>query len=83
MFRCRNSALSGRRVDHIFRQLGSAATVVSRALSFRPVIFIGLISYSLYLYWPPLVFTDVSIERQSWQVRVALVSASVVPAILS
>ncbi len=37
-------------------------TFVSKILSFQPIVFIGLISYSLYLWhWPILVFTNYSI----------------------
>ncbi|WP_423142543.1 acyltransferase family protein [Parablastomonas sp. CN1-191] len=41
---------------------GRQATFVSRLLSFGPVRFVGLISYSLYLvHWPVIVF-----QRTSW-----------------
>ena len=65
---------------------GSAKpTLVGRALSLRPVVFIGLISYSLYLWhWPFLVFSKYgSIEPQNRWLCVGALAASFVPAILS
>jgi hypothetical protein len=58
-------------------------TFVSRMLTFKPVVFIGLISYSLYLWhWPVLVFSKyASSEAQSWEIRVALLVASFLLAI--
>lgn len=51
---CLGAALliwSNRRAD------GSPPTVIGRLLSVRPLVFIGLISYSLYLWhWPLLAF---------------------------
>lgn len=39
----------------------SGTSAVGKALSFRPIVFVGLISYSLYLWhWPIIVFQRVA-----------------------
>ena len=64
---------------------GCCGTLVGRFLSLRPIVFLGLISYSLYLWhWPVLVFA------RQWRGEVlpaheagGLVALSVVLAVLS
>lgn len=64
-------------------------TLVGRALAARPIVFIGLISYSLYLWhWPILVFSKYTITGDTggtlnWEFRITLLVASVAMAILS
>jgi len=64
---------------------GSKLSLVGRILAFKPVVFIGLISYSLYLWhWPLLVFPGyLSRDALSAGFRIALLAISVVLAILS
>ncbi len=64
---------------------GARATATSRLLAWPPVVWIGLISYSLYLWhWPLLVFARyASKDPLSWPCRLGLLAASVVLAALS
>jgi hypothetical protein len=60
-------------------------TLMGRLLSFKPVAFIGLVSYSLYLWhWPLLVFDKypAGIEPGPWE-RAAVLAVSFVLATLS
>jgi hypothetical protein len=60
-------------------------TVLGRMLSLRPVVFIGLISYSLYLWhWPLLVFARYFVLRDLfvWE-KAAFILLSVIVAAIS
>jgi hypothetical protein len=60
-------------------------TLVGRALSWKPMVWVGLISYSLYLvHWPLIVFPRYALLRdlQGWEVA-AVIAASIALAWLS
>jgi peptidoglycan/LPS O-acetylase OafA/YrhL len=63
----------------------AGTTAVNRALSLRPVVFVGLISYSLYLWhWPLLVFTEqYYIDTMPRSAAIAAVGLAVILAIIS
>jgi peptidoglycan/LPS O-acetylase OafA/YrhL len=79
-------------VNALFPVLGAAAlilcapgTVAGRLLATGPMVGIGLISYSLYLWhWPLIVFTEyVTDTRLAGWVSAAVISVSFVAAFLS
>lgn len=62
----------------------SVRSRVGRLLAAKPVVFVGLISYSLYLWhWPLLVFATYPTGGLRWKTRAALLGISVVLAVLS
>ena len=61
---------------------GASRFAVGRLLAIRPLAFLGLISYSLYLWhWPVLVLPEAAAgEALDWPVRLGLVGLAIVAA---
>ncbi|WP_432382711.1 acyltransferase family protein [Duganella sp. P38] len=64
---------------------GGGNALGSRLLAWRPVVFVGKISFSLYLWhWPVIVFAQIGLLReQNWSMRAIELAASFALAYLS
>jgi peptidoglycan/LPS O-acetylase OafA/YrhL len=71
----------------IIQSSENGASIVGRLLSWRPAVFIGLISYSLYLWhWPIMVFQrsdGILFEQASVTAKLGLIAVSIGVAYLS
>jgi peptidoglycan/LPS O-acetylase OafA/YrhL len=68
----------------LFATSVTPATIVGRVLSLRPIVFVGLISYSLYLWhWPAIVFVRTYCGQFEWPQLLLAAVGSVALAVLS
>lgn len=69
----------------IYSGFGSGTSIVKKYLSLSPIVFIGLISYSLYLWhWPLTVFVKYMIFRNLTIVdKIGIILASFIISVLS
>ncbi len=68
----------------IFATASTPSIWLCRALSFRPLVFVGLISYSLYLWhWPAIAYTRIYFGHFSWMQMVFAGMVSFCGAIVS
>ncbi|NTW51586.1 MAG: acyltransferase [Chlorobiaceae bacterium] len=69
----------------IYSGKGSGTTIVAKLLELRPLVFIGLISYSLYLWhWPMVVFCRyLSLEPLSEWESIGIIAVSLLMGVVS
>lgn len=62
-----------------------APSAAGRLLSWRPLVLVGLISYSLYLWhWPLLVFARIWLMRElDWRETAGVIAAAIILSVLS
>jgi peptidoglycan/LPS O-acetylase OafA/YrhL len=80
-----NAAANGNATEQSRRPWWQRFPQATTVLSYRPVVFVGLISYSLYLWhWPVLAFTTYwTLEPLPIAFRIGLVMLSLLLAVLS
>lgn len=62
----------------IYSGAGSRRTEIHSILAWKPIVFVGLISYSLYLWhWPAIVFANYYLLRPLSGLELALLLASI------
>ena len=68
----------------LFISAGPGAWLNQKILASRPLVFLGIVSYSFYLWqWPVLVFGNFYLRKTGWQYPAILLCASLLLATLS
>lgn len=68
----------------IYAGIEHRQTLVARALSLPTMVFLGGISYSLYLWhWPPVALLHYQLIEMTWPIRLGLIAAVVLLSWLS
>lgn len=64
---------------------GSQLSIINRAMSFRPITYIGDISYSIYLWHWPLIIVAMAVfaDQYDWPIKLGIAGLSVLLAIVT